>query len=133
MRNQDLRPPLWVGHVVLETDRLEESAQFMLTIGMRPVHKGSEVAIFELRGGTHLVLIAKSEIVPGDASFDLMVEDLGATHQRFTSMGLAPTPIEAMPSIDHERGQCRRAASTLRYFALSPRWARMRATAQPHR
>ena len=35
VRNQDLRPPLWVGHVALETNRLEESAQFMLTIGMR--------------------------------------------------------------------------------------------------
>ena len=71
------------------------------------MHKGSEVAIFELRGGTHLVLIAKSEIVPGDAPFDLMVEDLRTTH--------------------------RRAASTPRFFALSPRWARVRAAAQPHR
>jgi hypothetical protein len=46
------------------------------------------------------VLIAKSEVVPGDAPFDLMVEDLRATHQRFTSLGLAPTPIEAVPSIN---------------------------------
>ena len=60
MGNQDLRPPLWVGHVALETNRLEESAQFMLTIGMRPVHKGSEVAIFELRGGTHLAYADRS-------------------------------------------------------------------------
>jgi hypothetical protein len=74
----------------------------MQTIGMRVVHQGSEAAIFELRGGTHLILIAKSEIVPGDAPFDLMVEDLRATHQRFISLGLAPSPIEAMPSIDHE-------------------------------
>lgn len=116
MRNQDLRPPLWVGHVALETNRLEESARFMLTIGMRPVHKGSEVAIFELRGGTHLVLIAKSEIVPGDAPFDLMVEDLRATHQRFTSLGLAPTPIEAVPSIDHELFRVREPAGHLITF-----------------
>ena len=102
MRDQDLRPPLWIGHVVLETDRLEETARFMHTIGMRAVHKGSEVAISELRGGTHLILIAKSKIVAGGAPFDLMVEDLRATHQRFTSLGLAPSPIEAMSSIDHE-------------------------------
>lgn len=97
-----MRPPVWVAHVVLETDRMEESAQFMLTIGMRPVHQGPDVSVFELRGGTHLILLAKSEVVPGDASFDLMVEDLRATHQHFTSLGLAPTPIEAMPAIDHE-------------------------------
>jgi catechol 2,3-dioxygenase-like lactoylglutathione lyase family enzyme len=100
--NQDLRPPLWIGHVVLETDRLEESAQFMHTIGMRGVYQEPGVAIFELRGGTHLVLTEKSGIVPADAPFDLMVEDLHATHQRFTSLGLAPSPIEAMSSVDHE-------------------------------
>jgi len=54
MRDQELRPPLWIGHVALETDRLAASAHFMRTIGMRPIHQGPEVAIFELRGGTHL-------------------------------------------------------------------------------
>ena len=75
----------------------------MRTIGMRPVFEGPEVSVFELRGGTHLILLAKTEVVPGDASFDLMVDDLNATHARFTSLGLEPTPIEAMPAIDHER------------------------------
>ena len=116
MRDQDLRPPLWIGHVTLETDRMEESARFMQTIGMRTVHNGSEVAIFELRGGTHLILIAKSEIVRGDAPFDLMVEDLRATHQRFTSLGLAPSPIEAMSSIDHELFRVREPAGHLITF-----------------
>ena len=116
MRNQDLRPPLWIGHVALETDRLEESARFMQTIGMRGVHKGSDVAIFELRGGTHLILIAKSEVVPGAAPFDLMVEDLHATHQHFNSLGLAPSPIEAMSSIDHELFRVREPAGHLITF-----------------
>ena len=110
---KDLRPPFWVGHVVLETDRLDESAQFMRTIGMRPVHQGSEVAIFELRGGTHLILVAKTKVTPGDAPFDLMVEDLHATHQRFTALGFAPTPIEGMPSIDHELFRIREPAGHL--------------------
>ena len=116
MRDQDLRPPLWIGHVALETDRLEESARFMQTIGMRGVHKGPDVAIFELRGGTHLILIAKSEVVPGDAPFDLMVEDLHATHQHFNSLGLAPSPIEAMASIDHELFRVREPAGHLITF-----------------
>lgn len=119
MGDQDLRPPIWVGHVALETDRLTASAQFMRTIGMRPVHEGAEVAIFELRGGTHLVLIAKSEIVAGAAPFDLMVEDLRAAHQRFTALGLAPTPIEAVPSIDHELFRVREPAGHLITFFSS--------------
>jgi len=80
------------------------------------VHKGSDVAIFELRGGTHLILIAKRGVVPGDAPFDLMVEDLRATHQRFTSLGLAPSPIQVLPSIDHELFRVREPAGHLITF-----------------
>lgn len=96
------RPPVAVAHVVLETDRMEESAHFIRTIGMRPVFEGPEVSVYELRGGTHLILMLKGKIVAGDAPFDLMVDDLRATHQRFTSLRLAPSPIEARPTIDHE-------------------------------
>jgi hypothetical protein len=74
----------------------------MRTIGMRPVFAGPEVAIFELRGGTHLILVAKAEVVARDAPFDLMVDDLHATHARFAALGLAPSAIEAVPRIDHE-------------------------------
>ena len=102
MSEQDLRPPVWVGHVVLETNRLEETAQFMRSIGLRPIVQRPDVAVLELRGGTHLVLVAKPEAVAGEASFDLMVEDLQATHQHFIGLGLAPTPIETV-SDTHER------------------------------
>jgi hypothetical protein len=95
---------------------LEESASFMRTVGMRPVHQGPDVAIFELRGGTHLILVPKREIVPGDAPFDLMVEDLRATHHHFTSLGLVPTPIEAMSSVDHEFFRVREPAGHLITF-----------------
>ena len=99
---QDLRPPVWVGHVVLETDRLEETEQFMRKIGLRSIVQRPDVAVLELRGGTHLVLIAKPEIVASEAPFDLMVEDLWATHEYFVGLGLAPTPIERA-SPEHER------------------------------
>jgi len=91
-----------VAHVVLETDRMEESARFMRTIGLRPVFDGPQVSVYEMRGGTHLILMQKDQVVPGAASFDLMVDDLHATHRRFMSLGLAPTAIEARPHIDHE-------------------------------
>jgi hypothetical protein len=116
MSEGDPRPPVWIGHVVLETDRLQESADFMLTIGMRPIFQGAEVAIFELRGGTHLILVRKDKIVAGDAPFDLMVEDLHATHRRFASLGLAPTPIEGKADIDHELFRVREPAGHLVTF-----------------
>src|SRR3954464_9270027 len=102
MRKQDHRPPLGVAHVVLETDRITESGRFMTMIGMRPIFEGPDVCVYELRGGTHLILMAKSTIVPGNATFDLMVDDLHETHQRFASLGLGRPPIESRPAIDHE-------------------------------
>ena len=101
LSEQDLRPPVWVGHVLLETDRLAETAEFMCKLGMRLIIQRPEVTVLELRGGTHLVLIAKREVIAGKAPFDLMVEDLSETHKRFTELGLAPTAIDRV-SPDHE-------------------------------
>ena len=53
-------------------------------------------------GGTHLILMRRDQVVAGDASFDLMVDDLHAAHRRFAALGLDPSPIEARPAIDHE-------------------------------
>lgn len=101
MSADDLRPAVWVGHVVLETDRLSESAAFMRQVGMRLIVERPEVAVLELRGGTHLVLIAKPTINAGEAPFDLMVEDLREAHRLFVELGLQPTPIERL-SREHE-------------------------------
>jgi glyoxalase/bleomycin resistance protein/dioxygenase superfamily protein len=117
MIEQDDRPPLWVGHVVLETDRLADSEQFMRQLGMRSIVKRNEVAVLELRGGTHLVLIAKPNIVARDAPFDLMVEDLEATHKQFLDAGLAPTPIERV-SPDHRGFKVREPAGhTITFYS----------------
>ena len=100
--NDSERPAVAVGHVVLYTDHMSESAHFMRTIGMRPVFDGPEVSVCEMRGGTHLVLIKTDKSLPGEATFDLMVDDLRETHRRFTELGLSPSKIEPRPHIDHE-------------------------------
>ncbi|MGC2049792.1 MAG: VOC family protein [Gallionella sp.] len=102
MTEHDQRPAVGVAHVVLPTDRMAESAQFMRTIGMRPVFDGPDVSVYEMRGGTHLILMKKNKVDAAEASFDLMVDDLRSTHERFTSLGLTPSPIEARRAIDHE-------------------------------
>lgn len=101
MNSDDQIPAVGVAHVVLHTDRMEESARFLRAIGMRPIFDGPEVSVYEMRGGTHLILMRDDDIEMGDAPFDLMVDDLQATHRRFVSLGLAPTPIESLPEIDH--------------------------------
>jgi hypothetical protein len=99
---RDERPPVAVAHVVLETDCMPQSGAFMRTVGMRPVFEGPDVSVYEMRGGTHLILQRKPRVTGGSAPFDLMVDDLRATHRRFEELNLAPSPIELRPQIDHE-------------------------------
>jgi predicted lactoylglutathione lyase len=119
MNDLDQCPMIGVAHVVLHTNKMRESAQFMLTIGARPVFQGDEVSVFELRGGTHLILMQKTHVVLDDAPFDLMVDDIHATHRLFTTLGLNPSPIESRPAIDHEVFSVREPAGHLITFFSS--------------
>ena len=94
MNSGNLRPSVWVGHVAMHSELVNESSAFMQLVGMRLIAEGDEFAVLEMRGGTHLVLTsdAGSELLK--SSFDLMVDDLDATHERFTELGLKPGEIE---------------------------------------
>lgn len=94
MSTDDKRPPVWIGHVAMYSPRVDESCKFMQRIGMRLIASGDGFAVLEMRGGTHLVVTsdAKSSLIMG--SFDLMVDDLDATHSEFVDSGLAPGEIE---------------------------------------
>ena len=85
---------MWIGHVAMHTDRVAETSEFMQLVGMRLMFSDDGIAVLEMRGGTHLVLTndPASQLIKG--SFDLMVEDLDATHAQFTELGLAPGEIE---------------------------------------
>jgi len=89
----DARPPVWVGHIHLDTDRLVESHDFFVSLGMRSLVKTAEIAVLELRAGTHLVLQLRDSVEPGEAPFDLMVENLDDTHSRLADLGLTPSEI----------------------------------------
>ena len=89
----DKRPPLWVGHISLLTHKLEESQVFMKQLGMRPIAQFDDIAILELRGGTHLILQRRTKKCAIDTEFDLMVDDLESTHSDFISKGLNPSKM----------------------------------------
>ncbi len=88
------RPPVCVGHIRLATPEIETTREFMLAVGMRPIVHGEDFAVLELRGGTHLVLVPGAAADSGVAGFDLMVEDIHATHHQFRELGFAPSEIE---------------------------------------
>jgi hypothetical protein len=74
--------------------KVSQTCEFMQRIGMRLVTSNDSFALLELRGGTHLVITNDAESTMIKGSFDLMVEDLDATHVQFTSWGLEPGEIE---------------------------------------
>jgi catechol 2,3-dioxygenase-like lactoylglutathione lyase family enzyme len=89
----DERPPVWIGHALLSVTDLDASTAFWSSVGMRVVETNAAVSVLELRGGTHLVLVPGVPS-PGEAPFDLMVEDLDVTHDVWSAHGIETSPIE---------------------------------------
>jgi len=91
---QDERPPVWVGHVTLETHRFRDTLRFLRLLGMRHVARLPGLAVLELRGGTHLVLQRTKTPDADPVPFDLMVDDLAATRAMLKDAGLDPSRIK---------------------------------------
>jgi hypothetical protein len=94
-KTSDQRPPVAVGHVRLPVGDVAAAARWLETAGLRPIVQMDELAVLELRGGTHVV-VRKTEAPPASgtvAPFDLMVDDVDATHRDYAAKGLSPTPI----------------------------------------
>jgi catechol 2,3-dioxygenase-like lactoylglutathione lyase family enzyme len=53
---------LAVGHLVFKVADLKSSCQFYSNLGLPPFAIDQEIAIIELRGGTHLILLAVDEL-----------------------------------------------------------------------
>src|SRR3712207_4352232 len=87
---EQLPPPVAIGHVTLRVSEVSRAADFYETLGLRPILNREELAILELRGGTHLVLFrAKSKPKAGPVRiFDFMVEDIEATHAAMEKAGV---------------------------------------------
>ena len=91
----DQRPPVAVGHVRFPTTDVAGAARWLESVGLRPIFADANLAVLELRGGTHVV-VRKTEKPPrpGDAApFDLMVDDIEAACRDYSAKGLGPSDI----------------------------------------
>jgi hypothetical protein len=91
----DKRPPVAVGHVRLPVVDVGAAATWLETVGLRPIVTMDDLAVLELRGGTHVV-VRRSEQAPAAgviAPFDLMVDDIDAAHRDYAAKGLLPSPV----------------------------------------
>lgn len=91
----DQRPPVAVGHVRLPVADVAAAARWLEEVGLRPIVTMEDLAVLELRGGTHVV-VRKTESPPASgtpAPFDLMVDDIDAAHRDYAGKGLSPSEI----------------------------------------
>ena len=101
-------PPVSLGHLVLSVANLKASRDFYAAFGLRPLGGDDALSIFELRGGTHLLLFQRGgpaedgpasplDQKPSEA-VDLMITgrgfaDLDAFRGRLIEHGVQPDPI----------------------------------------
>jgi catechol 2,3-dioxygenase-like lactoylglutathione lyase family enzyme len=71
-----------VAHLVFKVADLKSSCQFYLKLGLPPFATDEKVAIIELRGGTHLLLLLLSVDEP--AGEDIAESLTGQFHKRFS-------------------------------------------------
>src|ERR1700683_4716148 len=73
-------PELAVGHLVLKVADLKSSCQFYSNLGLPPFAIDEKVAIIELRGGTHLLLLEVDQLAGEGVAESLT----GQFHERFS-------------------------------------------------
>jgi catechol-2,3-dioxygenase len=73
-------PELAVAHLVFKVADLKSSCQFYSNLGLPPFATDEKVAIIELRGGTHLLLLSVDE----PAGEDIAESLTGQFHKRFS-------------------------------------------------
>ena len=91
----DERPPAAIGHVRFNVTDVECASRWLATVGLTTIVASSDFAVLELRGGTHLI-VRQAERPPeagAGAPFDLMFDDIEATHRIFEEKGLSPSSI----------------------------------------
>jgi catechol-2,3-dioxygenase len=73
-------PELAVAHLVFKVADLNRSCQFYSNLGIPPFAIDENVAIIELRGGTHLLLLEVDQLAGEDVAESLT----GQFHKRFS-------------------------------------------------
>lgn len=118
--NQNL-PAAAIGHFILKVENIETSYAFYTKLGLRPYGIFPDLAIIELRGGTHILIFSKHDELPFklDAShlgqrgaffnerLDLMIDgkskdDLDQYRTSLVEQGLTAGPLAQDQLFGHD-------------------------------
>ena len=79
-------PAAAFGHFILKVNDIDISYQFYAKLGLRPVGRFPDLAIIELRGGTHILLLGKNDELPFSLSSSLLGQRGGSLNERLDLM-----------------------------------------------
>jgi catechol 2,3-dioxygenase-like lactoylglutathione lyase family enzyme len=79
-------PAAAFGHFVMKVNDIDMSYRFYTKLGLRPFGIFPDLAIIELRGGTHILLFGKNEEVPFSISSSLLGQRGGFFNERLDLM-----------------------------------------------
>jgi hypothetical protein len=80
------KPGIWIGHAHMTVPDPTAAHDYYVALGARSVMCGDGFSLIEVRGGTHIEF-GQGAHQPGDAPFDLMVDDLEVTHSSWVAAG----------------------------------------------
>jgi catechol 2,3-dioxygenase-like lactoylglutathione lyase family enzyme len=79
-------PAAAFGHFVMKVSDIDTSYAFYAKLGLRPIGIFSDVAIIELRGGTHILLFNKNDELPFSLSPSRLGQRGGFSNERLDLM-----------------------------------------------
>lgn len=106
----DQLPRFAIGHVSIPVNNVDHLTDFYTSVGLRLVVNMGRASILELRGGTHIILQAGRG---GQATLDLIVDNIDDTHKVVAAAGAEVTPIrrgnphDSFDAIDPEGNELR--------------------------
>ena len=72
-------PTVAFGHFVMKVSDIDISYQFYTKLGLRPFGIYPDLAVAELRGGTHILLFSKNDELPSSQSSSHLGQRGGAS------------------------------------------------------
>jgi len=103
---KDNLPTAAFGHFVMKVDDIDISYQFYTKLGLRPFGIFPDLAIIELRGGTHILFFSKNDELPSSLKSSHLGQSGASFNERLDLMidGKSRSDLELYRTTLMEKG-----------------------------
>ena len=111
-------PAAALGHFVMKVNDIDTSYQFYAKLGLRPFGIFPDLAVIELRGGTHILLFSKHDELPSSLSSSHLGQRGASSNERLDLMidGKSRSDLEVYRTTLLEKGISAEAIAQDQFF-----------------